>query len=51
MKTELQTFGQAIVHIDLGSGQVEARPAPADWVKKYIGGRGLGVRYALEAGP
>jgi aldehyde:ferredoxin oxidoreductase len=51
MKTELRTFGQAIAHIDLASGQVETRPAPADWVKKYIGARGLGVRYALEAGP
>ena len=51
MKMELQTFGQAIVHIDLGSGEVEMRPAPTDWVKKYVGARGLGVRYALEAGP
>jgi aldehyde:ferredoxin oxidoreductase len=48
---ELANFGQAIVHIDLGSGKTETRPAPADWVKKYIGARGLGVRYALEAGP
>jgi len=48
---ELRNFGQAIVHIDLGSGQIETRPAPADWVKKYIGARGLGVRYALEKGP
>jgi aldehyde:ferredoxin oxidoreductase len=51
MEMELRNFGQAIVHIDLGSGQTEMRPAPADWVKKYIGARGLGVRYALEAGP
>jgi aldehyde:ferredoxin oxidoreductase len=51
MKMELRTFGQAIAHIDLGSGETEIRPAPADWVKKYIGGRGLGVRYVLEAGP
>ncbi len=48
---ELQSFGQAIAHIDLGSGAIAIRPAPADWVKKYIGARGLGVRYALEAGP
>jgi len=51
MEMDLRTFGQAIVHIDLGSGETEIRPAPADWVKKYIGARGLGVRYALEAGP
>jgi len=48
---ELRNFGQKIAHIDLGSGETEIRPAPADWVKKYIGARGLGVRYALEAGP
>jgi aldehyde:ferredoxin oxidoreductase len=48
---ELRTFGQAIAHIDLGSGGTEMRPAPADWVKKYIGARGLGVRYVLENGP
>jgi aldehyde:ferredoxin oxidoreductase len=27
------------------------RPAPEDWLRKYIGGRGLGVRYVLENGP
>jgi aldehyde:ferredoxin oxidoreductase len=48
---ELRTFGQAIAHIDLGSGSTQMRPAPADWVKKYIGARGLGVRYVLENGP
>ncbi|MBW2493534.1 MAG: aldehyde ferredoxin oxidoreductase family protein [Deltaproteobacteria bacterium] len=48
---DLQKFGQAIVHVDLASGQTQMRPAPADWVKKYIGARGLGVRYVLEAGP
>ncbi|MBW2312718.1 MAG: aldehyde ferredoxin oxidoreductase family protein [Deltaproteobacteria bacterium] len=26
------------------------RPAPEDWTRKYIGARGLGVRYVLEAG-
>ena len=27
------------------------KPAPKDWVEKYIGARGLGVRYLLENGP
>ena len=48
---ELRTFGQAIAHVDLASGSSEMRPAPADWVRKYIGARGLGVRYVLENGP
>ncbi|MDH3687610.1 MAG: aldehyde ferredoxin oxidoreductase family protein [Myxococcales bacterium] len=47
----LDTFGQQIAHIDLAAGTFEVRPAPEDWVRSYIGARGLGVRYALEAGP
>jgi aldehyde:ferredoxin oxidoreductase len=47
----LSNFGQDIAHVDLASGQVEMRPAPEDWTRKYIGARGLGVRYVLEAGP
>jgi aldehyde:ferredoxin oxidoreductase len=30
---------------------VEYKPIPEDWKRKYIGGRGLGVRYVFEAGP
>ncbi len=48
---QLKRFGEAIAHIDLSSGSVETRPAPTDWVRKYVGARGLGVRYVLEAGP
>jgi len=46
----LSNFGQDIAHVDLASGRVEMRPAPEDWTRKYIGARGLGVRYVLEAG-
>jgi aldehyde:ferredoxin oxidoreductase len=48
---DLKSFGQSMVHVDLSSGSVETRPAPDEWVRKYIGARGLGVRYVLEAGP
>ena len=48
---QLNGFGQGMAHIDLSGGSVEIRPAPEDWVRKYIGGRGLGVRYVLENGP
>ncbi len=48
---EIRRFGEAMAHIDLDSGRIEMRPAPVDWVRKYIGARGLGVRYVLEAGP
>ena len=47
----LDTFGQQIAHIDLAAGTTEGRPAPEAWVQNYIGARGLGVRYVLEAGP
>jgi aldehyde:ferredoxin oxidoreductase len=40
-----------MAHVDLTAGLVEVRPSPEDWVRKYIGGRGLGVRYVLENGP
>ena len=48
---DARTFGRDIAHINLGTGSVENRPAPAEWVRKYIGARGLGVRYVLENGP
>jgi Aldehyde:ferredoxin oxidoreductase len=44
-------YANKIAHIDLTAGKVEFKPIPEDWLKKYIGGRGLGVRYVLEAGP
>jgi aldehyde:ferredoxin oxidoreductase len=47
----LSSFGQAIGHVDLARGSFEMKPASGDWVRAYIGGRGLGVRYVLEAGP
>jgi aldehyde:ferredoxin oxidoreductase len=48
---DLKSFGQSITHVDLTTGSVETRPAPDEWVRKYIGARGLGVRYVLDAGP
>ncbi|MFK7894478.1 MAG: aldehyde ferredoxin oxidoreductase family protein [Myxococcota bacterium] len=47
---DARTFGENIARIDLSKGTVETRPAPREWVRKYIGGRGLGVRYVLENG-
>ena len=48
---QLNGFGQGMAHIDLSSGSVELRPVPEEWVRKFVGGRGLGVRYLLENGP
>jgi aldehyde:ferredoxin oxidoreductase len=48
---KLTEFGSRMAHIDLSAGSVEMRPAPEDWLRKYVGARGLGVRYVLENGP
>ncbi len=44
-------FANRIAHIDLTSKKVEFKPVPEDWARKYLGARGLGVRYVLENGP
>lgn len=44
-------FANKIAHIDLTAGKVEFKPIPEDWARKYIGGRGLGVKYVLDNGP
>ncbi len=44
-------FANKIAHIDLTAGNVEFKPIPEDWARKYIGGRGLGVKYVFENGP
>lgn len=48
---ELGGYANKIAHVDLSTGNVEFKPIPEDWARKYVGGRGLGVRYVLEAGP
>ncbi len=48
---QLDRFGEAMAHIDLAEQRWQMRPAPEEWVRKYVGARGLGVRYVLEAGP
>ena len=47
---DARTFGRDIAHIDLTNRTFTKKPAPQEWVDKYIGGRGLGVRYVLENG-
>ncbi len=44
-------YANRVAHIDLSSGQVAYNPIPEEWARKYIGARGLGVRYLLENGP
>jgi aldehyde:ferredoxin oxidoreductase len=48
---DLGGYANNIAHIDLSAGTVEYKPIPEDWARKYIGARGLAVRYMLENGP
>ena len=44
-------YAHHVGRINLSTGQVTYEDIPEEWARKYIGGRGLGVRYCLEAGP
>lgn len=44
-------YAQRVAHVDLSSGQVDYKSIPEDWAKKYIGARGVGVKYVFENGP
>lgn len=48
---ELGGYANRIAHVDLTAGSVEYKGIPQEWALKYIGGRGLGVKYMLENGP
>jgi aldehyde:ferredoxin oxidoreductase len=48
---KLGGYANRIAHVDLSQGEVVYQPLPADWALKYIGGRGLGVRFVFENGP
>jgi len=43
-------YANKIGFVDLTTGQVEYKDAPEEWKLKYIGGRGLGVKYVFENG-
>jgi aldehyde:ferredoxin oxidoreductase len=44
-------FNNKVAWIDLTAGVVEYKPIAEDDAKKYIGGRGLGVKYVFDNGP
>ena len=48
---ELGGYANRIAHIDLSAGSVEYKGIPEEWAHKYIGARGLGVKYVFENGP
>jgi aldehyde:ferredoxin oxidoreductase len=44
-------YANRIAHVDLSTSEVVYQPLPEEWALKYVGGRGLGVRYVFENGP
>jgi aldehyde:ferredoxin oxidoreductase len=49
--TDLGGFNDRVARVDLGAGDVEYESIPEDDAKKYIGARGLGVKYVFDNGP
>ncbi len=48
---EIGGFANNIAHVDLTAQKVDLKPVPEKWARKYLGARGLGVRFVLENGP
>lgn len=44
-------YANRIAHVDLSTGVVDVKAIPEEWARKYIGARGLGVKYVFENGP
>ncbi len=44
-------YAHNLAHIDLSAGTVSYSPIPEDLIRKYIGGRGLGVKLVYDNGP
>lgn len=49
--TTLGGYADRIARIDLTTLSVNYESIPDEWARKYIGGRGLGVKYVFENGP
>jgi aldehyde:ferredoxin oxidoreductase len=44
-------YADHVGHIDLTTGKVTYEAIPDEWKSKYIGARGVGVKYVFENGP
>ncbi|MFC7096870.1 aldehyde ferredoxin oxidoreductase family protein [Halobaculum marinum] len=49
--TDLGGFQDHVAHVDLSAGDVSYAGIDDEDAKKYIGARGLGVKYVFDAGP
>lgn len=48
---ELGGYANRIAWVDLSGGNVEYNPVPEEDARKYIGARGLGVKFVFDNGP
>jgi aldehyde:ferredoxin oxidoreductase len=48
---KLGGYANKLAWVDLTAGKVEFKPVPEDLARKYIGGRGLGVKFVFDNGP
>ena len=48
---KLGGYANRIAHVNLTKGKVKNKKIPKGWARKYIGARGLGVRYVFKNGP
>ncbi len=44
-------YADKVAWIDLSKGKIEYKPIAEDDARKYIGARGLGVKYVFDNGP
>lgn len=44
-------YANRIAWVDLSAGKVDYKPVPEGDARKYIGGRGLGVKFVFDNGP
>ncbi|RAW44878.1 aldehyde ferredoxin oxidoreductase [Halorubrum sp. 48-1-W] len=49
--TDMGGYRDRVAQVDLGEGAVEYRGIDDEDAEKYIGARGLGVKYVFDAGP
>ncbi|NIW50434.1 MAG: aldehyde ferredoxin oxidoreductase, partial [Gammaproteobacteria bacterium] len=48
---KLGGYANRIAWVDLSGGNVEYNPVPEEDARKYIGARGLGVKFVFDNGP
>lgn len=44
-------YADKVAWVDLTTGKTEFKPIPEEYKRKYIGGRGVGVRFVYDNGP